>query len=258
MLQALIFDVDGTLADTEAAHREAFNAAFDDLSLPWHWDEALYIDLLDVTGGKERILHYWRMTDPGGAARDDAAEIIARAHALKTRHYEARVAGGQVALRPGIRRLIEEAYAAGIPMAIATTTTPANIDALLRAHFGADWRKRFAIVCDAETAPRKKPAPDVYFAALAGLGRQGSECIAFEDSRNGLLAARAAGIPVVITPNPFTATHCFDEALMIVPDLGEPPEAPATGRAEAHGQDWIDLAALRERHARAGAGAQRA
>ena len=221
MLKALIFDVDGTLADTEGAHRAAFNAAFRDAGLEWHWSEALYTELLAVSGGKERIRHYWQLVDPGAAAAPGAATVIDAVHARKTQHYDRLAGGGRVALRPGILRLIEEARAARLPMAIATTTTPANIDALLRTPLGANWRTLFSAVCDADTAAVKKPAPDVYYAALAALGLPPGHCLAFEDSANGLLAARAAGIPTLVTPTAYTRGQCFDGALLCLDDLGE-------------------------------------
>ena len=221
-LQALIFDVDGTLADTESAHRAAFNHAFAELGRDWFWDEALYTGLLDISGGKERILHYWRQVQPdlkdinnGAAVR----ETVARIHELKTAAYERAVRDGAVPLRPGVLRLIESACGAGLRLAIATTTSPVNIAALLRTAMGPDWRRYFMVVEDASTAPRKKPHPQVYLQTLARLQVPASACLAFEDSANGLKAARAAQLAVVITPNSFTARHDFTGALRVVPDL---------------------------------------
>ncbi len=131
-MQALIFDVDGTLADTESAHLHAFNAAFAEAGLDWHWDETLYARLLAVAGGKERLLHYWRIADPQEAEGSGVTGVIDTVHAIKTRHYAERVRNGGLPLRPGIARLIDEAAEASIPVAIATTTTPANLDALLQ------------------------------------------------------------------------------------------------------------------------------
>ena len=236
MLKALIFDVDGTLADTEGAHRDAFNAAFRDAGLRWHWSEAMYTKLLEVSGGKERIRHYWQLADPAGAAAPGAGATVDSTvdaiHALKTRHYDRLASGGRLGLRPGILRLIREARTARLAVAIATTTTPANIDALLRTPLGSDWRGLFRAVCDAGTAAAKKPAPDVYHAALAALGLPAADCLAFEDSANGLLAARAAGIPTLVTPTAYTRGQRFDGALLRLDHLGE-----------------VDLAALRRWHA---------
>lgn len=246
-MDCLIFDVDGTLADTESAHREAFNAAFAEAGLDWCWDEALYTRLLNVAGGKERLLHYWRMVDPEEARGAKVGEAVDAVHAIKTRHYTARVSDGTVPLRPGVARLIREANEAGLPIAIATTTTTANLDALLTAPFGSDWRKRFDAVCDASTARRKKPAPDVYYAALDCLRADAADCLALEDSANGLQAAAAAGIPTVVTTNAYTAHHCFDGALQVLPHLGD-PDNPLAQRLPGSEHGWVDLAALRRWH----------
>jgi HAD superfamily hydrolase (TIGR01509 family) len=245
MLKALIFDVDGTLADTESAHRQAFNAAFREVGLDWHWHESLYASLLDVTGGKERLHYYWRLVDPDEADGRKVKETIAAVHAIKTRHYDALAGAGQLPLRPGILRLIREAEAARLPIAIATTTTPANIDALLRTPLGSNWRALFAAVCDGATAGRKKPAPDVYLATLAALGLPAAGCIAIEDSENGLRAACAAGIATVVTPSAYTRGHQFGAALMQLPHLGD-PDQPIT--VPGLDQRWVDLAALRRWH----------
>jgi beta-phosphoglucomutase-like phosphatase (HAD superfamily) len=247
MLSALIFDVDGTLADTEAAHRDAFNAAFSEIGLDWHWSESLYVSLLDVAGGKERILHYWNLVDPQEASGRIARQTVEAVHRIKTRHYEAMVSGGRLALRPGMLRLIGEAHAAKVPMAIASTTTPANIDALLRTPLGSAWRTLFAAGCDASTATNKKPAPDVYLAALDALALPAADCLAFEDSVNGMRAAHAAGIPTVVTPTAYTVGHCFDDALLVLPHLGD-PDHPLPQHLPDADHRWTDLAALRRWH----------
>ena len=221
MLQALIFDVDGTLADTEAAHRAAFNQAFDQEGLGWHWDEALYTQLLDVSGGKERLTHYWTQRHPEVRDVDGAGvrDTIARLHELKTAAYEAMVNDGAVSLRPGVLHLIDAAGHAGLHLAIATTTSPVNIAALLRGAIGPDWRQFFGIVEDASTAAIKKPHPQVYLQTLQRLQLPAGQCLAFEDSSNGLRAATGAGLATVITPTQFTADHDFSGALKVMPNL---------------------------------------
>ncbi|PHM19681.1 MAG: protein CbbY [Curvibacter sp. PD_MW3] len=223
MLRALIFDVDGTLADTESAHRAAFNHAFMELGLDWHWDEALYTELLEISGGKERIRHYWKQVNPDIRALNGDAmqETIARIHELKTAHYEAAIASGEVALRPGVLALIDEALAQGLQLAIATTTSPVNISALLRQAMGPAWRHNFSAIGDASSAPIKKPHPQVYLQMLDALKLDPSDCLAFEDSGNGLKAATLAGLATVITPTQYTRHHDFSRALHVLPDLGE-------------------------------------
>lgn len=221
MLQAFVFDVDGTLADTEHAHLAAFNQAFAQEGIGWHWDNAQYTELLNISGGKERMLHHWQRVQPdlqdiGGAGVRDT---IDRLHALKTAAYEAAVQNGDVCLRPGVLRLMNEAASQGIRLAIATTTSPVNIAALLTKAIGPDWRTHFVAVGDASTAPNKKPHPQVYQQMLAALNLPASACLAFEDSSNGLRAATAAGLPTVITPTNFTRHHDFSAALRVVEHL---------------------------------------
>ncbi len=223
MLQALIFDVDGTLADTESVHLEAFNHAFRQEGLDWVWDVPLYTRLLEISGGKERMAHYWRSVEPErtelAAGALDAT--IHRLHEIKTAYYEAAVNNGAVQLRPGVLALMDEARRQGLQLAIATTTSPVNIAALLRSAIGPDWRTHFLAIGDASNAPIKKPHPQVYLKVLADMGLQAAQCVAFEDSANGLKAATAAGLDTVITPNSFTAHHDFTGALRVVPDLSE-------------------------------------
>jgi beta-phosphoglucomutase-like phosphatase (HAD superfamily) len=221
-LEALIFDVDGTLADTESAHLAAFNQAFAAFGLDWHWDEALYTELLNISGGKERMLHYWQTIQPDLRELSAMArqQTLSRLHELKTASYESAVNDGAVSLRPGVLQLINEALGAGLQLAIATTTSPVNIAALLRHAIGPDWRLNFTAIGDASTAPVKKPDPQVYLQMIAALGLSPAQCLAFEDSSNGLRAARAAGLATVVTPTRYTDRHDFSGALQVLPDLG--------------------------------------
>ncbi|MBW8313812.1 MAG: HAD-IA family hydrolase [Thiobacillus sp.] len=223
MLNALIFDVDGTLADTESVHLEAFNHAFRQEGLDWHWSTEQYTQLLDISGGKERMLHHWRTVDPDMKEVDAGAltDTINRLHEIKTAYYENAVNSGAVTLRPGVLALMNEARGQGLQLAIATTTSPVNIAALMRSAIGLDWRSHFLAVGDASNAPIKKPHPQVYLKVLADMGMSAPECVAFEDSSNGLRAATAAGLDTVITPNSFTAHHDFKGALRVVPDLSQ-------------------------------------
>lgn len=198
-LQALIWDVDGTMADTERdGHRPAFNQAFAEAGLPWHWDEATYLDLLAVTGGKERILAWWQRVDPAGAGAPATAARIRALHARKTGHYTARVAAGLVALRPGVARLIAEARDSGLRQAIATTTSPENVQALLLATLGPEALGWFEVIGAGDVVPAKKPAPDIYHWVLDRLQLPAADCVAIEDSAAGTAAALAAGLPTMV------------------------------------------------------------
>jgi HAD superfamily hydrolase (TIGR01509 family) len=217
MLQALLFDVDGTLADTERdGHRVAFNRAFREAGLPWDWDVAAYGDLLGVTGGKERIRHFLELR-PELQQLDDAA--IAALHAAKTRHYVELVARGNVPLRSGVAGLIAEARGAGLALGIATTTSPSNVTALLDATLGPHAAEWFAVIAAGDVVPAKKPAPDVYTYALGRLRLPAANVLAFEDSENGVRAARDAGLNVVVTVNDYTRGQDFTGALAVLEQL---------------------------------------
>jgi HAD superfamily hydrolase (TIGR01509 family) len=213
-LKAIIFDVDGTLAETEEHHRLAFNAAFAEAGLDWAWDRPLYIELLSVAGGKERIRHFIEtMASP---QRDALIGRIGALHARKTELYTQAVLAGAIDLRPGVRALIAEAEARNVRLAIATTTTRANVEALIETNLGVGAMGRFAAVVCAEDAPRKKPAPDVYLEALRRLDLSAAGAVAVEDSRNGVLSARAAGLQVIATPSLYCAQDDLSAATVIV------------------------------------------
>jgi len=227
-LSALIFDVDGTLADTERdGHRVAFNQAFSEAGLDWHWDIPLYGELLAVTGGKERMRHYLDRYRPDWSRPPDLDALIVRLHAAKTRHYTALLAEGGIPLRPGVRRLLNEARNAGVRLAIATTTTPENVTALLEHALSAEAVSWFELIAAGDVVPAKKPAPDIYHYALKNMRLSAENCLAFEDSENGLRAARGAGLRTVVTINDYTRDHDFRDAAIVLDHLGE-PDSPCT------------------------------
>ena len=220
-IKALIFDVDGTLADTEDAHRLSFNRAFAESNLDWNWDVVLYDKLLKVAGGKERIKYFVESFLTGFTKRADYEGFVKNLHTVKTRHYTAMLREGQIPLRPGIEQLIRAAHAAGITLAIATTTAPENVSNLLEAGLGKDWATYFSANGCGDIVPHKKPAPDIYLWVLGKLGLQAAECIALEDSENGLRSSLAAGIKTYITTNRYTRNQDFSGAAGVLDDLSD-------------------------------------
>jgi len=218
-LKCILWDVDGTLADTERdGHRVAFNMAFDEAGHKREWDVPTYGELLAVTGGKERI----KFDIERGDMCEMPYEEIAELHARKTAHYQNLIAEGRIPLRPGVRRLLEEAYAAGITLGVSTTTTPSALDALIEHSLGKEWFDRFAVLAAGDIVPDKKPAPDIYTYAMEKLGVKPENTIALEDSENGWKSANAAGLKCVVTINDYTREHDFTGADLVVSELGEP------------------------------------
>lgn len=220
LLKALIFDVDGTLAETEEAHRQSFNAAFAAFGLDWNWDEELYRKLLQITGGKERLVHYIDAWNPPGSVA--ARACFLRIYEEASARYAALVLSGAAPARPGVRRLINEAHARGVRLAIATTSLEESVIALLRAILGEDGPAKFAVVAAGDAAANKKPAPDIYLLALERLGLEPQDCVAIEDSANGIKAARAAGLNVLACPSYYLRDDDFGLAGSVLSDLGEP------------------------------------
>lgn len=214
-LKAIIFDVDGTIAETEELHRHAFNRAFAEAGHDWAWDQTRYRDLLKVTGGRERIRHFLESI---GADLDDAD--VEALHRRKNTLYAEQVARGDAELRPGVARLIGDAKDAGIRLAIATTTSPSNLSALLARLLDG---VRFDVVVTGEDVRAKKPDPEVYRRTLAELGLPPPDCVAIEDSRNGLDAARTCGVPTLVTPSFYTNHETFDGAAILCASLDGPP-----------------------------------
>jgi HAD superfamily hydrolase (TIGR01509 family) len=248
-LHALLFDVDGTLADTERdGHRPAFNQAFAEAGLDWHWDAALYGKLLAVTGGKERMKYYIDHFRPDYSKPDNFDQLVAELHQAKTRHYSALAARGGIPMRPGVRRLLIEARTAGLRLAIATTTTPENVTVLLEHSLGSGTQEWFEVIAAGDIVPAKKPAPDIYHYALQQMGLDPAECLAFEDSENGLRASLGAGLKTLITVNDYTLDHDFTGAAVVLSDLGE-PGAPSRRLAGAGlDQPFVDVTYLKALH----------
>ena len=255
-LKALIFDVDGTLADTEKdGHRVAFNLAFQQANLDWDWSVELYGKLLKVTGGKERIRYYLDEFKREFKRPDHLDEFIAELHQSKTEIYTRLLAEGSIPLRNGVLRLIQEARQAGLRLAIATTTTPANVSALLQHAMHEDAENWFEVIAAGDIVPAKKPAADIYFYALEKLALDADACLAFEDSHNGIVSSMGAGLTTIITVNDYTREHDFNDAAIVLDDMGEPDKPFQVLQGGPTDASYLDLDLCRQLHQRARANA---
>lgn len=250
-LKALLFDVDGTLADTEPyGHLPAYNAAFEEAGLEWRWSRELYRELLWQPGGRERLSHYIRKHKPKlgahkASATKDPESWVSDIHAIKSRHFRKRVRDGKVPLRSGVRRLMHEARAAGLKLAIVTNASQRSLKPFLEHTLGEELLDEVTEVVSGEQVAHKKPSPDLYLEALRRLQLRADECIAIEDSEMGMRAARDAGITTLITLNDDTRGHDFSDANMVVSQLGECVEPIEVVKGEAQGQVCVTLDMLR-------------
>ncbi len=238
VLKAVLWDVDGTLAETERdGHRVAFNLAFEACGLDWRWDDARYGDLLRITGGRERLLHDMRSRTDAPPLAGERDALARKVHAKKNGLYGDLVRSGAIPLREGVVELMQQCRERGVRMGIATTTSRSNVEALLSVHLGARWQDGFSAVVCGEDVRSKKPDPEVFNLALRAMGIGPLEAVAIEDSPGGVAAARAADIPVVVTRSAYFAEAAIDAAIAIGPGLdqrqGWQPELPPSSRAGA-------------------------
>jgi HAD superfamily hydrolase (TIGR01509 family) len=243
-LEAILFDVDGTLIDTEELHRQAYNETFVQFGLGWDWNAKLYADLLSVSGGEARIAHYIDQLDLPPAEKTRLRRIIPAIHRIKTKCYGELIASNSVRLRSGVARLMEEGRRSGVRIGLAASSASANVQTLVASAFHQDvGNVADAIVCADEVA-RKKPAPDIYELLLTLLRVAPSACVAFEDSNNGLNAAKAAGLFTVVTPTRWTMAQKFDNADLVLPGLGDPQNPPEPSITSRIGWPYLELAQL--------------
>lgn len=244
-LKALIFDVDGTLAETEKnGHRISFNQAFEKNNLPWRWDVDTYGDLLEIGGGKERLIHYFLHYQPNFITPEPLTQFISRLYQEKNYYYQQLLINNAIPLRIGIKRLIMEAFQKKITLAIASTSSEENIKVLLDVTLGKEISKYFSVIVAGDMVKNKKPAPDIYLLALKKLNIFPENCLAIEDTNQGLIAASNANIKTVITTNDYTKNQNFDQAILGLNSLGEPnlPFSIIKGNSYNHSYFNIDLA----------------
>lgn len=249
-LRAILFDVDGTLADTEAlGHRPAYNKAFRELGLPFRWGPKLYRKLLCQPGGRERLKHFFQTYTPElgehqAAAQGDLDAWVGRVHDLKSHHFRRYMRKGRVPLRAGIARLMREARQANLQLAIVTNASRKTLLPVLKYSMGPELAAEVAVIASGEEVAQKKPAPDLYCLAMQRLGVAPAECVALEDSEMGLKAAHAAGVAAVVTMNADTAGQDFANAALVVSSLGEPGAPTRVLKGQLNGHSWVTIATL--------------
>jgi len=243
-LKAIIFDVDGTLANTEETHRRAFNAAFNEFKLDFSWSEQEYAKLLCISGGRERIHAFLKSLDFDPKGDISLRELSRRIHIRKSEIYRDKLVRGHVGLRSGVRRLLDDARERNIRLGIATATSTANVETLLFAELGRSALSRFDVVVTSDIVADKKPSPIVYQFAMAELGLIPEECIAVEDTSNGNRSAIAAGMKTVITTHSFTSDDDFNGASLVLNQLGDPGDPFTVEAGIAGDSTFVDTVLL--------------
>ena len=247
-LKALIFDVDGTLANTEHdGHLRAFNETFKVFELDWHWDSELYSDLLSVSGGKERLAHYISHYNPN-LDRELSVNDIADMHNKKTEIFVDLVANGQVSIRVGVERLIEEAVDSGLKLGIATTTSLKNVKAIMTSTLGESALNRFEVIGAGDVVKSKKPAADIYQYVLDKMHLSCHECVAFEDSEIGFRSATSAGLKTVVTLSEYTKTKNFEGALVVLDHLGDENQPFEIIKGNPTSHSFVSVGYIKELH----------
>lgn len=240
-LQAIIFDVDGTLADTEEFHRQAFNEAFAEFELDWYWSREEYTELLAISGGRERIRAYAEQHLRPCPAAATLRELALKIHTRKSALYRDKLCNGHIGLRNGVLRLLREAHGRGVHCAIATSTSAFNVETLLQHALDRPLTDYFESVVTSDIVVDKKPSPAVYQYAMAELGLAPDQCVALEDTGSGNAAARAAGLKTVITTHQFTQHHDFTGASLVLDRLGCPDKPFHVYAGNPHGADYVDI-----------------
>lgn len=254
-MDALIFDCDGVLAETEQhGHLPAFNQAFREFGLPVYWSEEVYAEKLKIGGGKERMagdLSTEICTDHGHPGRRARQRLLEQLHLRKSRLFQERVRSGELRPRPGVRRLIADAVADGWTVAIASTATESSVRAVLESVAGEELAGKCHVFAG-DIVAHKKPAPDIYLKVVGELRLDPEQCIVIEDSARGCQAAISAGLATVATPSAYTIGQDFTGCARVLPHLGDPedpiPDGEEYGDLAGRHVELRDLRNILHRH----------
>lgn len=240
-LKGIIFDVDGTIADTEEIHRQAFNHTFKEYDMDWHWPEDDYREILLISGGKERFRKYLSEDEELKNKIDNHEDFVQELHKSKSEHYRKLLKSDAIKFRPGVIRLINEAREQGIQIGVATSSSMANLRTLFKEILNIEPNELFNSIVTSDTVQDKKPSPAAYQCVLAGLGLSADNCIAIEDTQNGNLAALGAGLKTIITTHSYTIDNDFTGASLVLNHLGEPDTPFLKTQGNDFGQSYIDI-----------------
>ena len=243
-LSAVFFDVDGTIAETENFHRKAFNEAFKEFNLDWFWDEPIYKELINIGGGKERIMYHIKRAWPEMLTYKNLSKYIDSIHKTKNEIYEDFLTESKIEVRPGIKRLIKELREQSIKIGLVSSTSEINLLNLFEKGLKIDYRKIFDIIAHGDSTPNKKPSPEIYEWALEKLRLPAQACVAIEDSPRGLDAATKANITTIVTPSILTLNEEFKDAKLVISDLGEPDKNFELIKGNSFGLKFVSVELL--------------
>ena len=247
-LNAILFDVGGTIAESEEIHRVSFNEAFKEFGLNWYWDEAIYRELVFIGGGKERIKHYITRAWPEMLKQKNLTKYIESVHKIKGQIYEEFLNDSQLKARPGIIRLLKELKNGKIRLAIVSDTTEENLINLFKKGLGINPIEWFEILAHGGCTIQKKPSPDIYLWTLERLKLPPESCLAIEDAPRGVDSAIDAGLKVLVTPSIYTLEEKFEKSSLLLSHLGEPEEPFNVIKGDAFGHSFVDLDLLKKIH----------
>lgn len=243
-LKGIIFDVDGTIADTEEIHRQAFNQTFEEFNINWHWSVEDYRDILHISGGKERFRKFLNEDIELKSTIKDPENFIHELHKRKSQIYRMLLEDDSIELRPGVIRLINEAQEKGIQLGVATSSSMANLNSLFYTTMDLEPCELFNSIVTSDTVQEKKPSPAAYECVLSGLSLKAKNCIAIEDTQNGNLAALAAGLKTIITTHAYTIDNDFNGASIVTNNLGEPDKAFSLSQGNSFDHSYVDIELL--------------